>query len=233
MQKPKLNAVRGDYQIPEQVKERFGLTSLLKASANNWVDPTCKNYLKLLSSGLEAFSKSKDQTEKIRKYAGGVANYLKEEAVIRKCNFYYKLKSTKAEAERQEVLARLQGDATGAALSNAGARELRKRLFDEVFSEDNDEEESQEEEVVDTETNRKASFSLSKNAVQYEIHTQSNAHLLSPKKPIMQKSDRAQVSKYFDLRLGSDVTSGCSEELEAEYKYPTLLKLCKITAFKL
>lgn len=148
MQKPKLNAVRGDYQIPEQVKERFGLTSLLKASANNWVDPvklidsyfvnclvweeTCKNYLKLLSSGLEAFSKSKDQTEKIRKYAGGVANYLKEEAVIRKCNFYYKLKSTKAEAERQEVLARLQGDATGAALSNAGARELRKRLFDEV-----------------------------------------------------------------------------------------------------
>ncbi|KAL9544077.1 hypothetical protein PS6_008940 [Mucor atramentarius] len=220
MQKPKLNAVRGDYQIPEQVKERFGLTSLLKASANNWVDP-----VKLIDSYFVNCL--------IRKYAGGVANYLKEEAVIRKCNFYYKLKSTKAEAERQEVLARLQGDATGAALSNAGARELRKRLFDEVFSEDNDEEESQEEEVVDTETNRKASFSLSKNAVQYEIHTQSNAHLLSPKKPIMQKSDRAQVSKYFDLRLGSDVTSGCSEELEAEYKYPTLLKLCKITAFKL
>lgn len=149
MPKPNLNAVRGDYQIPEEVKSRFGLSSLLKASASGWVDPenlidsyfvnclvweeTGEEFLKLLSRGLEAFSNSNAETLKVRNYAKEVARFLKKEAVISKCSIYYKLKSTQADAQRQEVLARLQGNATGAALSNAGAINLKKRVFDEVY----------------------------------------------------------------------------------------------------
>jgi hypothetical protein len=146
--KPSLCSLRGDYSIPEPVKKKFGLSKLLKTNANSWSDPEAlidayfvnslvweesgEKYLQLLSRALYKFSQSDAETFKVRSYAKQVSEYLKKKSVISKSIFYYKLKATEAEAQRQEILAKLQGAATGAALSNLGAENLRKRAFDEV-----------------------------------------------------------------------------------------------------
>lgn len=148
--KPSLCSLRGDYSIPEPVKKKFGLSKLLKTNANSWSDPEAlidayfvnslvweesgEKYLGLLSKALYEFSRSDAETLKVRSYAEQVSRFLKKKSVISKGIFYYRLKATEAEAQRQEVLAKLQGAATGAALSNLGAESLRKRAFDEVLS---------------------------------------------------------------------------------------------------
>jgi hypothetical protein len=148
MSKPSLKSLRGDYQIPENVKMQFGLSTLLKANASCWTDPvtlidsyfvncliweaTGGDYLRLLSEGLIKFSKSNRETQKVRSYAEGVAQYISRNDVIEKCRVYYNLKATEADAKRQEVLARIQGNAAGAALSNAGALNIKKRAFEDV-----------------------------------------------------------------------------------------------------
>lgn len=91
-----------------------------------------EKYLQLLSKALYTFSQSDVETFKAKSYAEQVSGYLKKKYVISKGIFYYRLKATEAKAQRQEVLAKLQGAATGAALSNLGAENLRKRAFDEV-----------------------------------------------------------------------------------------------------
>lgn len=51
-------------------------------------------------------------------------NFIKSKAVISKLKVYYALKAAAAESKRQEVLAHIQGETTGAALSNLDAQNL-------------------------------------------------------------------------------------------------------------
>lgn len=148
--KSNLSGLRGDYSFPDKVRQKFGLSTLLKSNAGSWTDvqspidayfvnilvweDSGEKYLQLLSDGLHAFSRSTCENVKVRSYAEQVSSFLSKSSIIRKDSFYYKLKATEAEVQRQEVLAKLQEAATGAALSNIGASVLRKRTFDDVLS---------------------------------------------------------------------------------------------------
>lgn len=83
--KPNLCTVRGDYSIPDSIKDSFGLSDLLKTTANGWKDPKalinsyfnnaltweddCYNYFTKLSAALLKFGDSDCETSKVRSYA--------------------------------------------------------------------------------------------------------------------------------------------------------------------
>lgn len=50
------------------------------------------------------------------------------------------------------------------------------------------------------------------------MHTPAKKYFLSPQKPIIQSTDRAACSEFFDIRLSTDVSCKCSDILEDEYK---------------
>jgi hypothetical protein len=50
------------------------------------------------------------------------------------------------------------------------------------------------------------------------MHTPAKEYFLSPQKPIIQSTDRAACSEFFDIRLSTDVSRRCSDTLEDEYK---------------
>lgn len=146
--KPHLCSLRGDYCIPESVKEKFGLQNVLKINAGSWTNPealvdayfannlvwesSSEAYFKILSDGLKKFSDGDHETAKARDYARQVSEFIKTKAVISKVKVFYGLKATEAESKRQNILAHIQGEATGAALSSLGAQKLRKRALDKV-----------------------------------------------------------------------------------------------------
>lgn len=147
--KPNLYSLRGDYIIPEPVK-KFGLETLLKTNAGSWTntealidayfvncltwEPSCEKFFEVLSSGLRKFSSSDSETLKARNYAGEVSSFIISKTVINKVNVYYQLMAAKAESKRQEVLAKIHGEAAGASFASAGANNLRKRALDQVMS---------------------------------------------------------------------------------------------------
>lgn len=49
------------------------------------------------------------------------------------------------------------------------------------------------------------------------MHTPTKKYFLSPQKPIIQSTDRAACSEFFDIRLSTDVSCKCSDILEDEY----------------
>jgi hypothetical protein len=148
--KPNLHSLRGDYSIPELVKKKFGLETLLKANAGSWTnpealidayfvncltwEPSCERFFEALSSGLRKFSTSDSETLKARNYAQEVSSFIISRAVINKVKVYYQLTAAKAESKRQEVLAKIHGEAAGAAFVSVGANNLRKRALDQVMS---------------------------------------------------------------------------------------------------
>jgi hypothetical protein len=90
----------------------------------NWLvwESNAPDYFKKLSTGLQKFSKSNHESQKARSYAAEVSKYLQNNAVIQKCNSYYRLKVAEAEAKREAAIATLDGETTGAILSQAGAK---------------------------------------------------------------------------------------------------------------
>lgn len=148
--KPTLRSLRGDYSLPEPVKKKFGLETLLKTTAGSWTnpealidayfvncltwEPSCEKFFQALSSGLRKFSTSDFETHKARTYAQDVSSFIISETVISKVKLYYQLTAAKAESKRQEALAKVHGEAAGAAFVSVGANDLRKRALDEVMS---------------------------------------------------------------------------------------------------
>jgi hypothetical protein len=138
--KPTLSSVKGDYFMPENTRIKYGLDKILKVEARSWTnverlvdsyfantatwDQNGEELLKDLINGLRNFSRSSKEKKSIREYASRIVNYLQGKAMQNKFLRYYILKEKEATLLRQQVLARLEGDTTGAILSRLGAKRL-------------------------------------------------------------------------------------------------------------
>ncbi|KAI8991197.1 hypothetical protein BDF20DRAFT_29511 [Mycotypha africana] len=234
--RPSLHSLRGDYAIPEPVKKKFGLDTLLKTNAGSWTnpgalidayfmncltwEPSSRKFFEALSIGLQKFGSSGSETLKARKYALEVSTFINSAAVINKSKVYYQLMAAKAEAERQEILAKLHGEAAGAAFASVGANKLRKRALDQLFADEESENDVPLDEALITtpKKTKETSFVINKGGHSYQLYTPTKEFFCSPQKPIIEHTDRLTCSQYFDLRLSTDTVSKCSDGLEKEYQ---------------
>ncbi|KAL9559572.1 hypothetical protein MBANPS3_000357 [Mucor bainieri] len=260
VRKPTLDGLPGDYVLSSEIRGACGL-AILTAKAREWssietlvddyfqnVNTWSSSYMDMHTQLLDGLGRLEKSSERplVKSYAKEVRSFLQAPYIVQSFEKYYRLKERMATQRQEALLARIEGNISGAVLSQRGAKRLleqdndqpspsssRQRVSladvtnnrdadvssvnqDEPYSESNTQSEDHEQPLHDP-TVIKDQFSFVSNGKRFDYFTPSK-NLASQKTPALPLSDHCALSNLFEIRLSSGSPGCCSHETEALYE---------------
>lgn len=246
LKRPALKSVKGNYILPQDVREKYGLEEILTLEARYWSnaeklidtyfstvftwEKSPKSIFKTLIDGLYKFSKSEDTKEATRQYSERVFNYLRQPSAFEKFKSYYSIKEMEYTAKRQVLLARLEGDISGAILSQRGAKRAAeegeednepttswRRKVDVFLNDEVDDESVISENFlsfddINDNNNNDNFINLEQDKKKFNFQAP-YTRCISPHRPLIEQKHIMELKPLFDVCFSSNSES-CSEKLK-------------------